>query len=107
MVSAPGLTPPGTGAVLDVVGESAAGQGFSGSVAPGTAARIFTGAPVPRGADRVNTGWLARHLASTARADDSPFRAVGFGSAATLRHHFGRILKTTPTRYRARFRTTS
>jgi uncharacterized protein (DUF1501 family) len=36
------------------------------------------------GADRVNTGWLARHLASTARADDSPFRAVGFGSALPM-----------------------
>ncbi len=36
------------------------------------------------GADRVNTGWLARHLASTAQADDSPFRAVGFGSGLPM-----------------------
>ncbi len=30
-----------------VVGESAAGRGFSGAVSPGQAVRIFTGAPVP------------------------------------------------------------
>ncbi len=38
---------------LQVVGEAFAGAGFSGSVAPGTCGRIFTGAPVPAGADRV------------------------------------------------------
>lgn len=36
-----------------VVGESAAGRGFGGVVAPGTTVRIFTGAPVPPGADTV------------------------------------------------------
>ena len=41
------------GAVLNVIGESAAGKGFSGIVGPGEAVRIFTGAPVPRGAERV------------------------------------------------------
>ncbi|WP_108665763.1 helix-turn-helix domain-containing protein [Euzebya rosea] len=30
-------------------------------------------------------------------------RAVGFGAAVTLRHHFRRHLRTTPTAYRARF----
>ncbi len=40
-------------AVLDVVGESAAGRAFPGEVGPGQAARIFTGAPVPPGADAV------------------------------------------------------
>lgn len=30
-------------------------------------------------------------------------RAVGFGAAVTLRHHFRRQLRTTPTAYRARF----
>lgn len=38
---------------LRVTGESFAGQGFAGQVEPGTAVRIFTGAPVPSGADRV------------------------------------------------------
>ena len=38
---------------LALVGESAAGRAFAGEVGPGEAARIFTGAPVPRGADTV------------------------------------------------------
>ncbi|WP_133255325.1 gephyrin-like molybdotransferase Glp [Phenylobacterium kunshanense] len=38
---------------LTVVGESAAGHGFEGVVAPGQAVRIFTGAAVPAGADAV------------------------------------------------------
>ena len=41
------------GAVLRVVGESAAGHGFGGVVGEGEAVRIFTGAPVPAGADAV------------------------------------------------------
>lgn len=36
-----------------VVGESAAGRPFAGSVGPGEAARIFTGAAMPMGADTV------------------------------------------------------
>jgi len=36
---------------LKVIGESAAGRGFFGSVSAGEAVRIFTGAPVPKGAD--------------------------------------------------------
>jgi len=38
---------------LRVVGEAFAGAGWSGTVIAGTCARIFTGAPVPAGADRV------------------------------------------------------
>ncbi|SEL06538.1 molybdopterin molybdotransferase [Roseivivax marinus] len=38
---------------MKVVGESAAGHGFSGTIAPGEAVRIFTGAPLPDGATRV------------------------------------------------------
>jgi len=38
---------------LSVIGEAAAGHAFSGVVGPGEAVRIFTGAPVPEGADRV------------------------------------------------------
>ncbi len=40
-------------AIFEVIGESAAGRGFRGSLGPGQAVRIFTGAPVPEGADRV------------------------------------------------------
>lgn len=38
-------------AMFKVIGESAAGHRFDGAVKPGQAVRIFTGAPVPEGAD--------------------------------------------------------
>ncbi len=41
------------GAILKVIGQSAAGHGFEGKVTKGQAVRIFTGAPVPDGADTV------------------------------------------------------
>ncbi|HEX2527673.1 MAG TPA: molybdopterin molybdotransferase MoeA, partial [Geminicoccus sp.] len=41
------------GASLRLVGRSIAGHGFDGSVAAGTTVRIFTGAPMPDGADAV------------------------------------------------------
>ncbi|WP_135504923.1 gephyrin-like molybdotransferase Glp [Roseovarius aestuariivivens] len=41
------------GATFEVIGEAAAGHGFTGTVGAGQAVRIFTGAPVPPGADRV------------------------------------------------------
>jgi molybdopterin molybdotransferase len=42
-----------TGANLTVIGESAAGTRFEGSLNAGQAVRIFTGAPVPEEADRI------------------------------------------------------
>ncbi len=41
------------GATLRVIGEAGAGHGFAGRVGPGEAVRIFTGAPLPEGTDRV------------------------------------------------------
>jgi len=38
---------------LTIVGESAAGRAYAGRLGPGQAVRIFTGAPVPAGADAV------------------------------------------------------
>ncbi|MEE9314676.1 MAG: gephyrin-like molybdotransferase Glp [Rhizobiaceae bacterium] len=38
---------------LNMIGESAAGHGFDGSIDAGECARIFTGAPVPQGADTI------------------------------------------------------
>ncbi|SLN16272.1 molybdopterin molybdotransferase MoeA [Roseisalinus antarcticus] len=43
----------GANARLRVIGEAAAGAGSDKSVGPGEAIRIFTGAPLPQGADRV------------------------------------------------------
>ncbi|WP_319547249.1 gephyrin-like molybdotransferase Glp [Ruegeria conchae] len=40
-------------AMFKVIGESAAGKRFEGKVGPGQAVRIFTGAPMPDGADFV------------------------------------------------------
>lgn len=44
---------PAPGATLTVIGEAAAGRRFDGAVSAGQAVRIFTGAPVPRGATRI------------------------------------------------------
>jgi molybdopterin molybdotransferase len=41
------------GASLTVVGTSAAGQRYGGALKPGQAVRIYTGAPVPAGADAI------------------------------------------------------
>lgn len=41
------------GASLRLIGTSAAGHGFPGRIGPGEAVRIFTGAPVPEGADAI------------------------------------------------------
>ncbi len=49
-VTAPDARP---GAVLQVIGEAAAGRRFAGTLLPGQAVRIFTGAPVPDGAGMV------------------------------------------------------
>jgi molybdopterin molybdotransferase len=38
---------------LRIIGTAPAGHGFKGTVGPGQAVRIFTGAPVPKGADTV------------------------------------------------------
>ncbi|MEM7301927.1 MAG: molybdopterin molybdotransferase MoeA, partial [Pseudomonadota bacterium] len=40
-------------AKLRVIGESVAGRGYHSPLKPGTAVRIFTGAPVPEGADTI------------------------------------------------------
>lgn len=44
---------PEAGARLAILGESAAGHGFDRAVGPGEAVRIFTGAPIPAGADAI------------------------------------------------------
>lgn len=44
---------PQPGDTYGIIGESAAGHGFSGTVAAGQSVRIFTGAPMPQGATHV------------------------------------------------------
>ncbi|MCF2872810.1 molybdopterin molybdotransferase MoeA [Octadecabacter sp. G9-8] len=60
---------------LIVVGESAAGHGWDGELQAGQAVRIFTGAPVPRGATRVviqeNVTRQADHITLTEPLSDN------------------------------------
>lgn len=59
-------------ALLRVTGESAAGRRFAGQVGPGEAVRIFTGAPVPEGADTILIQENARRVdADTLEALDA------------------------------------
>ena len=63
----------GPGERFEIIGESAAGHGFSGLLTSGQAVRIFTGAPVPSGAQRVVIQEVAARTADTLRAPaDSP-----------------------------------
>lgn len=62
----------GENASFKLVGESAAGAPFEGTIVPGQTARIFTGAAVPEGADQVviqeNTGPIEAGIFT----DDAP-----------------------------------
>ena len=51
---------------LRVAGESFAGRGFDGRMGPGECVRIFTGAPMPEGADRVIIQEIVRRDGDTA-----------------------------------------
>ena len=53
-----------TPVTLQVVGESLPGRGWVGTVGPGEAVRIMTGAPLPTGADAVVPAEWARSHAS-------------------------------------------
>ncbi|MBA2955816.1 molybdopterin molybdenumtransferase MoeA [Nocardioides sp. MAH-18] len=57
---------------LPVVGEIGAGQGGPTQLAPGTAAKIMTGAPVPAGADSVVPYEWTDRGAETVRIDRAP-----------------------------------
>lgn len=59
-------------ATLELVGASYAGRGWEGTVEPGTCVRIFTGAPVPRGADRVVIQENVRSSGNAAIIDQKP-----------------------------------
>lgn len=65
----------GTGP-LRIVGESAAGAGFAGSVGAGETVRIFTGAPLPAGANRVV-------IQEEAKAEDDRLTVLAAADAPT------------------------
>lgn len=59
-------------ASLQLVGTSFAGKGWEGAVAGGNCVRIFTGAPVPQGADRVVIQENVRNRGNAAIIDEHP-----------------------------------
>jgi len=72
---------------LTVIGESFAGHGYNGRLPAGNAVRIFTGAPVPHGADRVIVQEEVRHMGSQVlvprpRTDKRHIRRAGSDFAA-------------------------
>ncbi|RDI56711.1 gephyrin-like molybdotransferase Glp [Microvirga subterranea] len=89
-------------AILDVIGTSAAGNRFCGAVGPGQAVRIFTGAPLPDGADSVviqeNTQASDGRVAVTEAS--APYRHI---RAAGLDFKAGDVLLKTGTRLDARY----
>ncbi|NBN64109.1 molybdopterin molybdotransferase MoeA [Pannonibacter tanglangensis] len=85
------------GARLTVIGEAPAGHGFTGTVGPGDAVRIFTGAPVPAGADSI----LIQENASRSEASLTvlePVRAGQFVRPAGLDFSQGDVLLRAGTR---------
>ncbi|ODT58985.1 MULTISPECIES: gephyrin-like molybdotransferase Glp [Paracoccus] len=81
---------------LDVIGTSAAGHPWTGEARPGTAIRIFTGAPVPAGYDHVelqeNILRDGDRITVQTRSTGSNIRARGNDFAAGDRMEPGRIL---------------
>ena len=81
-------SPPAT---LAVIGESAAGRAFGGAVGQGQAVRIFTGAPIPSGADAVviqedvsREGERIRLSAAAAAGDNLRRAGMDFTQGETL-----------------------
>src|SRR5262249_54779847 len=60
---------------LNLVGESFAGGGWSGALDPGECVRIFTGAPVPSGTDRVVMQENVRRESDIAIIEQHPGKA--------------------------------
>ena len=61
---------------LSIVGESFAGRGWDGTLGAGQCARIFTGAPMPDGADRVVIQENVRREGDAAIIDAPPGQAL-------------------------------
>ena len=64
------------GAVLTVVGEAPAGGAYEGDLPPGGAVRIFTGAPMPAGADAVLIQEDATRDGDSLTVDEAPARGT-------------------------------
>ncbi|MBO9419069.1 molybdopterin molybdotransferase MoeA [Labrenzia sp. R4_2] len=80
---------------LDVIGEAPAGHGYSGQVGPGQAVRIFTGAPVPEGADTILIQENAERCDDRIKVLENPAKRA-FVRAAGLDFSEGDILLNPP-----------
>jgi molybdopterin molybdotransferase len=86
-------------AELEVIGMAPAGRGFSGTVGTGQAVRIFTGAPLPEGADTIVIQENARDLGNgkvevtepTGQGRNVRRRGLDFGQGDVLLQK-GRVL---------------
>ncbi|CDX49367.1 Molybdenum cofactor synthesis domain-containing protein [Mesorhizobium plurifarium] len=86
-------------AQLEVIGTAPAGRGFSGTVGEGQAVRIFTGAPLPEGADTIVIQENVRDRGNgrievtepTAKARNVRRRGLDFGEGDVLLEK-GRVL---------------
>ena len=87
------------GQSLRVIGESAAGHPWTGTPAPGTAIRIFTGAPVPEGYDRVEMQENVRREGDTITITDASsgdhIRQMGCDFSEGQRIEPGRVINAT------------
>ncbi|WP_377848258.1 gephyrin-like molybdotransferase Glp [Bosea sp. UC22_33] len=80
------------GVSLTVIGESAAGRAYEGTVGPGQAVRIFTGAPMPEGADTILMQEDADGVGSPVIRVRVPPAKGKFLRAAGLDFHEGDVL---------------
>jgi len=71
--AADAANPPAT---LRLIGEAAAGHAFEGSIGSGEAVRIFTGGPVPEGADTIVMQENATHDGETVTVNERPERGA-------------------------------
>lgn len=84
-------------AALTVIGEAPAGHGYSGKVLQGEAVRIFTGAPVPEGADAILIQENAQREGDTVTALETVSKGQ-FVRPAGLDFHAGDVLLRAGTR---------
>ena len=78
--------------ILTVIGEAAAGQGFVGTIGRGECVRIFTGAPLPDGADTIAIQENARPGSNGTVVFDEPEQHGRFVRPIGLDFHEGDAL---------------
>lgn len=78
---------------IDIIGEAAAGHRFEGSLKIGSAVRIFTGAPMPNGADTILIQENAERVGDTMRPKAIPTKGAYVRPAGMDFHEAEELLK--------------